>query len=128
MEWLENGKSQHRSEFDGDLIINFEKHADVTRVQFRFRKNSIYKIISNNEYVVVARDGNNIYFKESNATRGFKVSRWTDNVKIFKVSCEKLKLTEDNIGEYNIEFDSNLGLHYICLGRKLEKTLYWEGK
>ena len=127
MEWLENSKGQRRSEFDGEVILSFEKNG---RIQFKFRKNSIYKIISNEEYIVVANDGNKIYFKESNSKQGFRLSKWTSNSKIFKVLRPRFPLNEDDwAGEYNLEYDSKLGLHYICLNRKLEKgSLNWEGR
>lgn len=125
MEWIENDKAQNRTQFDGEVVISLEKGE---RLLFKFRKNSIYKIISNEEYVVIAKDGNKIYFREANRMRGFKLGNWTPNVKCFKVMLGKFPLREEDLGEYNLEFDTNLGLHYICLNRKLEKQLNWEGR
>lgn len=129
MEWLEKTYSQNRTQFDSEVILSFEKRGKYENVLFRFRKNSVYKIISNEEYIVVAKEGNNIYFKESDIKRGFKVGNWTERVKSFKVQADKLRLREEDAGEYNLEFDTKLGLHYICLARRLEKpSLCWEGK
>lgn len=129
MEWLEKTHSKNRTQFDSEVILSFEKREKYDYVLFRFRKNSIYKIISNESYVVVARDGNNIYFKESDNKHGFKVGNWTERVKAFKVVAERLNLKDEDAGEYNLEFDTKLGLHYICLYRKLEKpSLNWESK
>lgn len=125
MEWLENDKAQNRTQFDGEVIISVERGE---RLLFKFRKNSVYKIISNEEYVVIAKDGNKIYFREATPNRGFKLGNWTPNVKCFKVLLSKFPLREEDLGEYNLEFDTNLGLHYICLNRKLEKQLNWEGR
>ena len=126
MEWLEKSYSQNRSKFDSEVILSLENRTNNKMLLFKFRKNSIYKIISNKEYVVIARDGNNIYFKESDEARGFKVGSWSPSIKAFKIKAERFPLEEDNLGEYNLEYDTKLGLHYICLARKLEKTLNWE--
>lgn len=128
MEWLEKEHSQNRTQFDSELVITLEKREEGDMLVFKFRKNSVYKIISNEEYVVVAKDGNNIYFKESNSKHGFKIGNYTPSIKSFKIRADKLNLKEENLGEYNLEFDSKLGLHYICLYRKLEKSLSWENK
>ena len=128
MEWLQKDKSHNISEFDGEVIIQFEMHVGKTRIQFKFRKNSIHKIATDCEYIVIAKDGDRIYFKESNVKYGFKVSNYGQNTKVFKVKYDRFHIDEDKLGEYNLEFDTNLGLHYISLNRKLEKTLNWEGK
>ncbi len=127
MEWLENNRGQHRSELDGEVIVSLEKKP-TKRIRFLFRKSSFYKIISEQEFVIVAKDGNRIYFKESKKGSGFALSRWTPTSRVFKISCNQLHLREEDFGEYNLEYDSELHLHYICLLRKLEKTLKWEGK
>ena len=118
-----SGKSASLRNFKNNLLL-----INVINKPLPFRKNSIYKIISNEEYVVIAKDGNKIYFKEANRIRGFKLGNWTPNVKCFKVMLSKFPLREEDLGEYNLEFDTNLGLHYICLNRKLEKQLNWEGR
>ena len=128
MEWLEKSHSQNRTQFDSEVIISLENRADNKMLLFRFRKNSVYKIISKEKFIVVAKDGDNIYFKESDAAHGFKVSDWSPSIKSFKIKADRLPLTNENLGEYNLEFDTKLGLHYISLYRKLEKTLSWEGK
>ncbi len=128
MEWLEREKSQNRSEFDGDVILQFEQVKDIVRLQFKFRKNSAYKIVSKEEYIIVARDKNKIYFKEATSKNGYHLSNAGLNTKIFKVLLTRFPVRKEDLGEYNIEFDSDLGLHYICLDRKLEKTLVWNGR
>ena len=128
MEWLERDKSQNRTEFDGEVILQLEDYKGKKRVQFKFRKNSANKILGNDDYVVVARDGDCIYFKESDKKKGFKLSAYGVGTRIFKVLQERFPLSEKQMGEYNLEFDSRFGLHYISLRRKLEKTLSWEGK
>ena len=128
MEWLENNKSQNRSEFDCEVILQIENHAVNKRLLFKFRKNSIHKIAVDCQYVVIAKDGDKIYFKESSSKRGFKVSDYAMNTKTFKINLDKIEVDPAWLGEYNLEFDSKLGLHFICLSRKLEKTLNWEGK
>jgi len=128
MEWLEKTHTQNRTQFDCDVVVTLEKRANATMLLFKFRKNSIYKIVSNEDYIVLAEDGANIYFKEADAKRGFKIGEWSASVKVVKINLDRLPLTENQLGEYNIEFDSKLGLHYICLNRKLEKSLFWETK
>lgn len=125
MDWLENNRSQNRTLFDGEVILQKMKDG---RIQFKFRKNSYHKIISNEEYLILAKDNDKIYFKESDAQRGFHLLDWGINTKYFQLKPEKLPLVTDNFGEYNLEFDTKLGLHYISLNRKLEKTLSWEGR
>ena len=126
MEWIGLDRTQNRTKFDGDVIVSYENHGDETRVQFKFRKNSSYKITSG-EHIVIAKDEDRIYFKESD-TKGFKLGNYANNVRVIKVKFKKLPLKEDCLGEYNLELDSKLGLHYICLNRKLEKQLFWETK
>lgn len=130
MEWFGKEKSQNRTEFDGEVVLHTERRSktDKNMLLFKFRKNSIHKIAVDCEYVVIARDGNRIYFKESDKTRGFKVGDYCMNTKSFKVDMTRFPIPEKYLGEYNLEFDSKLGLHFICLDRKLEKTLNWEGK
>lgn len=125
MEWLEASRGANRTQFDGEVILAFEKEKYVL---FKFRKNSNYKI-TDKEYLVVAKDGNRIYFKEAEENRGFKLSSWTNRVKCFKIAADRLQLTKNDVGEYNLEYDVNLHLHYICLVRKLEKPgLNWENR
>ena len=130
MEWLEKDKSQNRTEFDGEVVLNTERrtNSDKRMLLFKFRKNSIHKIAVDCQYVVIAKDGNKIYFKESDKKRGFKIGNYCMNTKSFKVDLRKFPIDDEYFGEYNLEFDTKLGLHYICLNRKLEKQLIWEGK
>ncbi len=127
MEWLEKDYSQQRTQFDCDVVVTIERRKEATMLLFKFRKNSIYKIVSNEEFLTLAKDGVNIYFKASDAKRGFKIGSWSEHVKSIKLKYSKLPLTDEELGEYNLEYDSRLGLHYICLKRKLEKSLKWEG-
>lgn len=125
MEWLTKGGSQNRTQFDGEVILSVEREKYFL---FRFRKNSNFKI-TDKDYIVIAKDGNRIYFKEADASQGFKLGNWTNRVRSFKVAIDKLRLDKSAVGEYNLEFDTNLHLHYICLVRKLEApSLNWEGK
>lgn len=128
MEWLGKSHSQNRTQFDGEVVLSVDKHLNAPLLQFKFRKNSYYKIINNCEAMVIAKDGNNIYFKEAEPNKGFKLCKWGVSSKIFKVRLDRFPVDVDKLGEYNLEFDSKLGLHYICLSRKLEKALSWEGK
>ena len=128
MEWLTKDYTQQRTQFDCDVVLGLERRKDSEMLLIKFRKNSIYKIVSNEEYIVLAKDGVNIYFKDSDAKHGFKIGEWSPSIKAIKIKHSKLPLTEDELGEYNLEFDSKLGLHYICLKRKLEKALPWEGR
>ena len=126
MEWIGLDKSQNRTQFDGEVILGYIDHGKDKRVQFKFRKNSSYKI-TNGDYVVIAKDGNRIYFKESDK-KGFKLGSYCQNARAFKVKEERFPLREEDLGEYNLEFDTELHLHYICLSRKLTKELKFEGR
>ena len=131
MEWFGKEKTMNRTEFDGEVVLHYERRTqsdEKKMLLFKFRKNSIHKIAPDCQYIVVARDDNKIYFKESDKLRGFKLGDYCMNTKAFKIDMRKFPLREDDFGEYNLEFDTKLGLHYICLARKLEKTLTWEGK
>lgn len=130
MEWFGKEKSQNRTEFDSEVVLHTEKRSknNKSMLLFKFRKNSIHKIAVDCQYIVIAKDDNKIYFKESDKNRGFKINDYCMNTKSFKVDLSKFTIPEECFGEYNLEFDSKLGLHYICLSRKLEKTLNWEGK
>lgn len=128
MEWLEKDHAQNRTQFDGEVVLTVDKHLKSPLLQFKFRKNSFYKIVDNSDSMVIARDGNRIYFKESDSSRGFKLCKWSVGSKIIKVRLDRFPIDSDKLGEYNLEFDTKLGLHYICLNRKLEKTLSWESK
>lgn len=126
MEWIGLDKSQNRTQFDGEVILSYIDHGKDKRVQFKFRKNSSYKITSGDN-VVIARDGNRIYFKESDR-KGFKLGNYSQNTRAFKVKEERFAVREEDLGEYNLEFDSELHLHYICFARKLTKELRFEGR
>lgn len=128
MDWLEKSHGGCRTKFDSEVIISVENRRDTKMLLFRFRKNSIYKIISSTDYIVLAKDNNKIYFKESSDTKGFKVGDYSQFIKSFKIQFDRLPLREEDLGEYNLEYDTNLHLHYICLNRKLEKQLDWEVK
>ena len=124
MEWIENGRHQYRTKFDGEVVIKAERD---NKVLFKFRKNSFYKILEDNEYIVVAREGEKIYFKGSDSKRGFKLGKYGENTRTFKIKRDALKLTDDLLGEYNLDYNSELGLCYINLYKKLEKELSWRG-
>ena len=128
MEWIGKEHSCGRTQFDSELVISLEKRDSGSMFVFKFRKNSIFKILSNNHYIMIGKDGDNLYFKETESRLGFRVGNYTDNIKAFKVRAEKLNLKEENLGEYNLEFDSKLMLQYINFNRKLEKQISWETK
>lgn len=128
MEWLEKSNSHSVSQFDGDVIVNITKYPGKSKkVSFSFRKNCFQKIIGNEEYVVLAKDGVKIYFKESNKSQGFKLSKSGAFSRSFSILYSKMPLHNDNIGEYRLEYEPQTGLHYICLNRKLEHSdISWE--
>ena len=127
MEWIGLDKAYNRTQFDGEVIMSYENHGKDTRIQFKFRKNSSYKI-THGDYIVIAKDGNKIYFKESD-NRGFKLGDYAKNARNIKVKMDKLAIREDDLGEYNLEFDTEYHLHYICFDRKLAKPgLKFEGR
>ncbi len=126
MEWLGVEKSQNRTQFDGEVVINYENHGTEKRVQFKFRKNSSYKI-TDGDMILIAKDGNKVYFKGTD-NKGFKLCDYAQNVRIIKVRLDRFPIREEDLGEYILEFDSALHLHYICFARKLEKSFNWEGK
>lgn len=127
MEWIGVDKTQNRTQFDGEVILGYENHGKDTRVQFKFRKNSSFKITTS-EHIYIARDTNKIYFKEGDE-KGFKLGNYGQNTKIIKVRLDKFFIPKEELGEYDLEFDTKLGLHYICLVRKKEApSLNWEGR
>ena len=129
MEWLENTKTHNCTKYDGEVVISKFKQLNTIKVKFKFRKNCAWKIIATNEFMIVARDGNRIYFKESDSKKGFKLTSEGLNAKAFKLLAKRIDIRDEDYGEYNLEFDTNLHLHYIHLERKLDKqSLNWEEK
>ena len=129
MEWLGVDKSQNRTKFDGEVVVSYENHGKNTRVVFKFRKNSIHKIAVDCKHVVIAKEGDCVYFKEADSKHGFTVGNYAVDTTVFKVRYDRFPVPEENLGEYELEFDSKTGLQYICFRRKLEApSLRWEGK
>ena len=83
MEWLEASRGANRTQFNGEVILAIERDKYVL---FKFRKNSNYKI-TDKEYLVLAKDGNRIYFKEAEQNHGFKLCKWTSRVRYFKIAA-----------------------------------------
>lgn len=131
MEWIENTKSKTHTEFDSEVIVYQilkKKEKNFYKVVFKFLKNSAYKIVPDGEYIVLAKDGSRIYFKQCKSQHGFKLMSSGATVKYFEVKTSVLNLDESVFGEYNLEYDSSLGLHYIDFNRKFSQELSWKGK
>lgn len=129
MDWIQKDKTYSKSEFDSEVMITRQQYKKgCDRFFFKFMKNSIYKIMKNYQYITLAKQGRRIYFKEINSKFGFKVSDYGDSSKCFKVVEKLLSLSNEDLGEYNLEYDSELGLHYIDFNRKLKKELDWKGR
>ena len=76
---------------------------------FFFKNNCQYKL-TNNGYVVFARENDRIYFKGSNEVEGFKLTCATR----FKASVE----LSEYIGGYSLLFDESMSLYYIDLTKR----------
>lgn len=125
IEWIEKERRYNRTNFDGEVIISHVKRGhNKYATCIKFRKNSFFKIAKDEESIVLARDNAKIYFKEAGARNGFKLRDFGDQAKM--VIIPKQIVSNSECGEYNLEFDSDLMLHYINLYKKLEKELNWE--
>lgn len=124
MEWIEKTRSYNKARFDSEVlvsttIVNYKK-----QVCFKFRKNSAHKLFSNEPYLVVARDGSKIYFKEATPVSGYKLQEVGPDSRYMRLFSEKL-ISDSECGEFNLEYDRELGLCFINLDRKVTKELDW---
>ena len=127
MEWIEKSRSYTKARFDSEVVVSTTMIDWKKQVCFRFRKNSAHKLFSNEPFLVVARDGNKIYFKEASPITGYKLQETGPDSRYLRLFSDKL-IKDEECGEFNLEFDRELGLCFINLDRKLTKELNWFGK
>lgn len=126
MEWVVKEKNYTKAQFDSEVMISNTVAGGKKIICFRFRKNSFYKIIKNSDFVMVGREGNKIYFKETTGDQGFKMREIAENQRYLRIpSSKKFFITDDEIGEYNLKFDAELKLCYINLDAKLTRDVSW---
>ena len=129
MEWVQKTNAYNKAMFDSEIMISkIETKGNNARVFFKFMKNSIYKIVKTQDFITLARDKSRIYFKETDPCYGFKIADYGYKTKCFKVREDLFPIKNDELGEYNLEYDTQLGLHYIDINRKLKKELDWKGR
>ena len=131
MKWVEKNHCCTKNVFDSELIITKSSTGTknhTMKVVFRFMKNSFWKICREQMYILVAKEGTRYYFKESTPNRGWKLSGYSDTSKLFRVDEELLPFDDKDLGEYNLEYDSEVGLHFIDTKRRLVKNVDWVGR
>ena len=122
MEWI---VKQHARVLSGgsDVSINLVT-ADFkpSRVSITFR-NNVYLKITKNNFLVCGLQGTRMYFKAAAPAEGFKLSTFNKDKSscIIRVQERQLPISKNKIeiGDYKLEFDSNLKLYYIDAAHKI---------
>lgn len=103
----------------------YSNGASRYNVAFRFYENAHKKICANSEYMVYAIDESTqrIYFKESNAIEGYKVSNTNFRnseitSKTVSAAVSDIDFWNGCIGDYNLLYDRNEKLYYIEYSKK----------
>lgn len=103
--------------FFDDISLSVTSDRSIT-IYFR---NGVDKLITNGktDYIIVALLKDRIYFKKSNITEGYKLSKSSNTGKSLRVQISGniapslLKFAENNTGEYPLKYDPDRELHYI---------------
>lgn len=128
MEWLEKKQYKCSKDSKGEVFISLITKNSHPSVAIRFAKNSWLKI-TKNDHVIIGVENGRLYFNQGEDYQGWKLSTSGKSTKIFKVYQEVLPIGPVETGEYNLEFDSRVGLYYIDVRNKLNKeTIIWKGK
>lgn len=110
-------KRTRTSEDDLDVSIkvtNSKEERKRDYVQFAF-KNNCFRAISDTGFVVVAIEGNRLYFKGETKELGFKLSKSTKETNRFtRIKDDNLTIwVKDRQGEYPLLFDKEHHLFFI---------------
>lgn len=109
---------KHTQTFKRDLtdvsisIVQCDTAENGILTRFTFKNNSQFKL-TNNGYIVFAKENNRVYFKGSNADEGFKLTYMNN----FNTGVD---LSEFR-GNYSLLFDELTSLYYIDLNQKESK-------
>ena len=115
LKWLENQRTgiMRISSLAKDIHFNIVKssHKIGKSVSITFR-NSCYKKVTNTGRLIIAPIENRIYIKEADE-RGYKltVNRKTETSRY--ISIPLFDKCTTFIGDYDLQYDAFLGLHYI---------------
>lgn len=104
-----------KNDFDVSVkITNSKDERNRNYVQFAFR-NNCFRAITETEFVVVAIEGNRLYFKGETKELGFKLTKSTKETNRFtRILDEDLtKWCKDRQGEYPLLFDKEHHLFFI---------------
>lgn len=107
LEWVTKKHPQTHKGNSADVVIwavqcDTAKNGIATEVAFR---NSCQYKITNNGFVVFAKENDRIYFKGSNEVEGFRLTY----MNTFKVYADLRKF----VGDYSLLFDESMSLYYI---------------
>lgn len=128
MDWIVKNHSKTTTSFDPQVVVSKANVNSKPNVCFRFRKNCHERIVGSNPYVIIAREGTRIYFKESSPRYGWKLSHSASKTYFFKLHEKQFPFNENDYGEYNLEYDSKVGLYYIDTEHRLTDALNWNRK
>lgn len=112
LKWVTKGHTQTFKKDTADVSISIVQCATAENgilTRFAFKNNCQYKI-TDTGYIVFARQDNRIYFKVSNAGKGFKLS--------YMNSINTLVDLSEFKGGYMLNYDELLDLYYIELNKK----------
>ena len=104
LEWNTKNKSCYRYH-KGDVVITQVNDSNHS-TSIRFLNNS-WKRITKNQHIVFAIKDSKLYFKQEEPRYGYKLSgNSEDSISRFiKVIPDVLKVTDLEIGSYNLEWD-----------------------
>lgn len=108
-----------------DILINYSYQTKTNgeTAYFTFRNNCQMKICPTTSCVMYAVSGTRIYFKEADVNHGYKIgTNKSDKSNNFYMSLKgsknrvALDFAREHMGEYDLTFDSSVGLWMIETG------------
>lgn len=109
-------KARTHTGVDADVSLTLVKKGKFVSLSIDL---AAAKMIGDTGYIVAARLGSRIYFKQSDAVTGFKVQFKEHSSRAYvQMPAADLKVNGDWIGFYKIWWNSERELFYIDLDRK----------
>lgn len=98
---------------NASLLVSISKKSKRSRFTFY---NEWHQTISKSGYVVIAVDGNRMYFKEASFQDGWFLSKTNyEGTKCLSINNDKIHkwIEDDGIGTYEFKYDDEVKLYYI---------------
>lgn len=124
LNWVGKKRTHRTLDTAGDVTLAISqdntKNKRTSVIAFKHRS---YSKITSTGYMVFAVVGTRLYFKSDTSSVGYKLSTFNKDKSSCHVKVDYASLPLDvklEVGNYNLEWDRNLGLYYIDVLKKLE--------